>query len=79
MIGDLVLLFLLGDFSISNPTLTRFLGFHVILPFILAAIVAFHLIFLHNSGSNNKGGAGMKFDVKNFLSLFMLKDFGFLN
>lgn len=77
--GEILTLFLLGDYSISHPTLVRFFGFHVVLPFILLFIVLFHLVFLHNFGSNSKVGAGKKTDTRSFLPLFFLKDFGFLN
>merc|ERR1712168_418703 len=46
----------MGGFSVDNATLTRFFAFHFLLPFIVAAITMIHLIFLHQTGSNNPAG-----------------------
>jgi ubiquinol-cytochrome c reductase cytochrome b subunit len=50
-----------GDYLISDATLNRFFAFHVIaLPFVLAGLVAVHLVALHEVGSNNPDGIEIK-------------------
>merc|ERR1712121_124707 len=45
-----------GGFAVDNATLTRFFTFHFLFPFIVAAAVIVHLLFLHQTGSNNPLG-----------------------
>ena len=45
-----------GGFSVDKATLTWFFAFHFILPFIIAALTAVYLLFLHKTGSNNPTG-----------------------
>jgi ubiquinol-cytochrome c reductase cytochrome b subunit len=60
-VGDALSLWIRGDFVIADATLNRFFAFHVILvPFILAALVAVHIIALHEVGSNNPDGIEIK-------------------
>jgi len=54
--GDYLLVFVWGGISIGQPTLTRIFGLHYLLPFIILALVFFHLFFLHEEGSNNPLG-----------------------
>lgn len=54
--GNEIVTWLWGGFSIDNATLTRFYSLHYLLPFVITAFVALHLILLHNSGSNNPLG-----------------------
>nr|ACF71385.1 cytochrome b [Neosalanx jordani] len=75
---DLVL-WLWGGFSVDNATLTRFFAFHFILPFIIAAAPVIHLLFLHETGSNNPLGLNSDVDKIPFHSYFIIKDLlGFL-
>nr|ACF71387.1 cytochrome b [Neosalanx jordani] len=75
---DLVL-WLWGGFSVDNATLTRFFAFHFILPFIIAAATVIHLLFLHETGSNNPLGLNSDVDKIPFHSYFIIKDLlGFL-
>ena len=48
-----VIEYLLGGFTVSNPTIKRFFIFHFILPFVMLAIVILHLFYLHYMSSNN--------------------------
>ena len=50
------ILFILLGFAVDNATLNRFFTFHFLLPFIIAAIVIIHLLFLHQTGSNKPMG-----------------------
>jgi ubiquinol-cytochrome c reductase cytochrome b subunit len=49
-----------GDYVISDATLNRFFALHFLLPFLLAALVFFHLVALHKVGSNNPDGVEIK-------------------
>ncbi|ESO04792.1 hypothetical protein HELRODRAFT_79072, partial [Helobdella robusta] len=42
-----------GGFAVDNATLNRFFSFHFMLPFVIIALVVIHLLFLHQTGSNN--------------------------
>nr|WFD50092.1 cytochrome b [Nycticebus bengalensis] len=63
-----------GGFSVDKATLTRFFAFHFILPFIVAALVVIHLIFLHETGSNNPSGISSDSDKIPFHPYYSLKD-----
>nr|YP_009346052.1 cytochrome b [Pseudocosmetura anjiensis]AQM39809.1 cytochrome b [Pseudocosmetura anjiensis] len=68
-----------GGFSVDNATLTRFFTFHFVLPFIVAAAVMIHLLFLHQTGSNNPLGLNSDIDKIPFHPYFSFKDiFGFI-
>ncbi|YP_337791.1 cytochrome b (mitochondrion) [Saccoglossus kowalevskii] len=67
-----------GGFSINNATLSRFFSFHFILPFIIIVLTLLHLIFLHETGSNNPTGLNSVSDKTSFHSYYSYKDvFGF--
>nr|YP_009175510.1 cytochrome b [Phyllomimus detersus]ALG66362.1 cytochrome b [Phyllomimus detersus] len=63
-----------GGFAVDNATLTRFFTFHFILPFIVSAMVLIHLLFLHQTGSNNPLGTNSNIDKIPFHPYFSLKD-----
>nr|QYJ09233.1 cytochrome b [Notonecta amplifica] len=71
--GELVK-WLWGGFSIDNATLTRFFTLHFLLPFIIAALAMVHLLFLHQTGSNNPLGVNANFDKIPFHPYFSIKD-----
>ena len=78
-VGDEIVFWLWGGFSVSNATLTRFFTLHFLLPFILAALRGVHLLFLHQTGSSNPLGLNRNLDKSPFHPYFSLKDaFGFL-
>ena len=63
----------------SNATLTRFFTLHFLLPFILRALRAVHLLFLHQTGSSNPLGINRNLDKSPFHPYFSSKDlFGFI-
>nr|ADV16621.1 cytochrome b [Colossendeis megalonyx] len=74
MIGNLVVEWLWGGFSINNPTLTRFYSLHFFLPFVILFFIILHFMFLHESGSNNPLGTNSNMDKINFHPLFSSKD-----
>lgn len=63
-----------GGFSVDNATLTRFFAFHFLLPFIVAAATVLHLLFLHETGSNNPAGLNSDADKISFHPYFSYKD-----
>nr|YP_007374675.1 cytochrome b [Urochela quadrinotata]AFI54784.1 cytochrome b [Urochela quadrinotata] len=72
--GDMLVKWLWGGFSVDNATLNRFFALHFLLPFIIAAMVLIHLIFLHQTGSNNPLGFNSNFDKVPFHPYFSIKD-----
>nr|YP_010946594.1 cytochrome b [Margattea multipunctata]WGO57312.1 cytochrome b [Margattea multipunctata] len=68
-----------GGFAVDNATLNRFFTFHFLLPFIVLAMVMIHLLFLHQTGSNNPLGLNSNIDKIPFHPYFSIKDLmGFL-
>uniref|UniRef100_UPI003003810F cytochrome b n=1 Tax=Mesyatsia karakorum TaxID=3111802 RepID=UPI003003810F len=68
-----------GGFAVDNATLTRFFTIHFLLPFIVAAMTMIHLLFLHQTGSNNPLGLNGNVDKIPFHPYFSFKDIvGFL-
>nr|YP_010446957.1 cytochrome b [Chyliza bambusae]UTM10322.1 cytochrome b [Chyliza bambusae] len=63
-----------GGFAVDNATLTRFFTFHFILPFIVLAMTLIHLMFLHQTGSNNPTGLNSNIDKIPFHPYFTFKD-----
>nr|AAS45152.1 cytochrome b [Geomys texensis texensis] len=64
-----------GGFSVDKATLTRFFAFHFILPFIIAALAMVHLLFLHETGSNNPMGIPSDCGKVPFHPYYTPKDF----
>nr|YP_010042755.1 cytochrome b [Ophidiaster granifer]QPC56393.1 cytochrome b [Ophidiaster granifer] len=73
-IGSSIVQWIWGGFSVDNATLTRFFAFHFLFPFIIAALSIIHLLFLHQTGSNNPTGLESNFDNTPFHSYFTTKD-----
>nr|AAL59430.1 cytochrome b [Noctilio leporinus]AGT27901.1 cytochrome b [Noctilio leporinus]AGT27903.1 cytochrome b [Noctilio leporinus]AGT27904.1 cytochrome b [Noctilio leporinus]AGT27905.1 cytochrome b [Noctilio leporinus] len=63
-----------GGFSVDKATLTRFFAFHFLLPFIIAALAMVHLLFLHETGSNNPTGVPSDTDMIPFHPYHTIKD-----
>nr|YP_010946451.1 cytochrome b [Calolamprodes beybienkoi]WGO57169.1 cytochrome b [Calolamprodes beybienkoi] len=63
-----------GGFAVDNATLNRFFSFHFVLPFIITAMVMIHLLFLHQTGSNNPLGLNKNIDKIPFHPYFSIKD-----
>ena len=74
-IGQDIVEFIWGGFSVNNATLNRFFSLHYVLPFVLAALVLMHLIALHDSaGSGNPLGVSGNYDRLPFAPYFLFKD-----
>nr|AAO14699.1 cytochrome b [Carollia brevicauda] len=78
-IGTDLVQWIWGGFSVDKATLTRFFAFHFLLPFVVAALVMVHLLFLHETGSNNPTGIPSDSDMIPFHPYYTIKDIlGFL-
>ncbi|NDU91881.1 MAG: cytochrome b/b6 [Ferrovum sp.] len=88
VIGDQIVVWLRGGFSVDDPTLTRFFSLHYLFPFLISAAVVIHLIALHTVRSSNPSGVNLTdrdnipfhpyFTIKDLfgLGVFMLVYFG---
>lgn len=78
-LGEILVQWIWGGFSVDKATLTRFFAFHFLFPFIIVALSLIHLLFLHQTGSNNPTGLKRKMDKTPFHTYFSTKDtVGFL-
>ncbi|CAK7919988.1 cytochrome b (mitochondrion) [[Candida] anglica] len=73
-LGNDMVPFMWGGFSVSNPTMQRFFALHYLLPFMLAALVVMHFMALHVHGSGNPVGMSGNMDRMPMHSYFMFKD-----
>nr|O21159.3 RecName: Full=Cytochrome b; AltName: Full=Complex III subunit 3; AltName: Full=Complex III subunit III; AltName: Full=Cytochrome b-c1 complex subunit 3; AltName: Full=Ubiquinol-cytochrome-c reductase complex cytochrome b subunit [Eptesicus serotinus]AAK57656.1 cytochrome b [Eptesicus serotinus] len=73
-IGTSLVEWIWGGFSVDKATLTRFFAFHFLLPFITSAMVMVHLLFLHETGSNNPTGIPSNADMIPFHPYYTIKD-----
>nr|QGT34622.1 cytochrome b [Metisotoma macnamarai] len=78
-LGNTLVQWIWGGFAVDNATLTRFFTFHFLLPFLGAGLSMIHLLFLHQTGSNNPLGINSNPDKIPFHPYFSFKDiFGFM-
>nr|YP_001994352.1 cytochrome b [Sagamichthys abei]BAG49461.1 cytochrome b [Sagamichthys abei] len=63
-----------GGFAVDNATLTRFFALHFFLPFVIVAATVIHLLFLHETGSNNPTGLNSDTDKIPFHPYYTYKD-----
>nr|YP_010728565.1 cytochrome b [Helota yehi]WEA76651.1 cytochrome b [Helota yehi] len=78
-LGMTIVQWVWGGFAVDNATLTRFFTFHFLFPFIVSALTMIHLLFLHQTGSNNPLGTKSNIDKLPFHPYFSFKDIcGFL-
>ena len=76
VVGESVVTWLWGGFSVDNPTLNRFFSLHFLLPFVLVGVVFLHVAALHITGSNNPLGIDVKSpqDTLPFHPYYTMKD-----
>ena len=76
LIGEPIVTWLWGGFSVDNPTLNRFFSLHYLLPFVIFALVFVHLWALHVHHSNNPLGIDVKGpqDILPFHPYYTIKD-----
>ena len=60
LVGDTIVTFLWGGYSVDNPTLNRFFSLHFLLPFMIFGVVILHVWALHVTGQNNPTGVEVK-------------------
>jgi ubiquinol-cytochrome c reductase cytochrome b subunit len=74
-IGQDIVEFVWGGFSVNNATLNRFFALHFVLPFVLAALALMHLIAIHETaGASNPLGVPGYYDRVVFAPYFIFKD-----
>nr|ANW06497.1 cytochrome b [Scutiger liupanensis] len=73
-IGNVLVQWIWGGFSVDNATLTRFFTFHFLLPFMIVGVTMIHLLFLHETGSSNPTGLNSNSDKIPFHPYFSYKD-----
>jgi len=74
-VGQDIVEFIWGGFSVNNATLNRFFALHFVLPFVLAALALMHLIALHDTvGSSNPLGVSANYDRLPFAPYYIFKD-----
>jgi ubiquinol-cytochrome c reductase cytochrome b subunit len=74
VVGEPIVAWLWGGFSVDNATLNRFFSFHYLLPFLIVGAVLAHLAVLHQNGSNNPLGVNGSIDKISFYPYFVIKD-----
>ncbi|HKK36257.1 MAG TPA: cytochrome b N-terminal domain-containing protein, partial [Paracoccaceae bacterium] len=82
LVGDTIVTWLWGGFSVDNPTLQRFFSLHYLLPFVIAGLVIVHIWAFHSTGNNNPTGVEVrrgsieeaKKDTVPFWPYFVIKD-----
>uniref|UniRef100_A0AB38ZLG6 Cytochrome b n=1 Tax=Andricus sp. TaxID=3022421 RepID=A0AB38ZLG6_9HYME len=79
LIGNEIVIWLWGGFSVNNATLNRFYSLNFIMPFVILMMILIHLMTLHLTGSNNPLGTNSNLYKISFHSYFTIKDMqGFL-
>nr|YP_009500802.1 cytochrome b [Alpheus japonicus]AXB37196.1 cytochrome b [Alpheus japonicus] len=73
-IGNDLVQWIWGGFAVDNATLTRFFTFHFLFPFAVAAASMVHILFLHQTGSNNPLGMSSQMEKIPFHPYFSFKD-----
>lgn len=74
VVGDTIVSWLWGGFSVDNATLNRFFSLHYLLPFVIVGASVVHLAALHQYGSNNPLGTNSSVDKIGFYPYFYVKD-----
>ena len=74
LVGNAIVTWLWGGFTVENPTLNRFYSLHFLFPFLIAGLSLVHLALLHKDGSNNPLGVDSSGDKIPFYPYFFVKD-----
>ena len=78
-VGNDVVQWIWGGFSVSNATLNRFFSLHYLFPFVLALLAIIHIVLLHEGGSNSPIGVNPNSDKIPFHAYYSSKDaYGFI-
>nr|YP_010954486.1 cytochrome b [Euparatettix tridentatus]WMV02041.1 cytochrome b [Euparatettix tridentatus] len=73
-VGNQIVQWIWGGFAVDNPTLSRFFSLHFIMPFTIMMMSMIHLMFLHQTGSNNPLGMNSNSEKIPFHPFFSIKD-----
>lgn len=73
-VGQDLVQWIWGDFSVRDATLRRFFTFHFIMPFVVSALVVTHLALLHTTGSSNPLGVNRDTSRIPFHPYYTIKD-----
>nr|AGE35480.1 cytochrome b [Tropidosaura essexi] len=73
-VGNILVEWIWGGFAVDNATLTRFFTIHFLLPFVIMGTSMIHLLFLHETGSNNPTGLNSNLDKIPFHPYYSYKD-----
>nr|QHT64903.1 cytochrome b [Perinereis sp. PA-2020] len=73
-IGTALVEWVWGGFAVDNATLNRFFALHFLMPFLIAALSMLHLLFLHQTGSNNPLGIKTSMNMIPFHMYYTFKD-----
>nr|YP_010835866.1 cytochrome b [Pila virens]WGC89385.1 cytochrome b [Pila virens] len=73
-VGKMLVEWMWGGFAIDNATLTRFFAIHFLLPFMIVGASALHILFLHETGSNNPLGINSDSEKISFHVYYTFKD-----
>jgi quinol-cytochrome oxidoreductase complex cytochrome b subunit len=74
LVGNSIVEWLWGGFSVDNATLNRFFSIHYLLPFFIVGLAILHIALLHKDGSNNPLGIDSSTDKIPFYPYFYIKD-----
>ena len=74
VVGQPIVDWLWGGFTVNNATLNRFFSLHFLFPFLIAGLSLLHLALLHKDGSNNPLGVDTSVDKVPFYPYFIVKD-----
>ena len=77
LVGESIVTWLWGGYSVDNPTLTRFFSLHYLFPFLILGLVVLHIWALHVPGNNNPIGIDVKKpsnDTVSFHPYIVIKD-----
>jgi len=56
IVGEPIVTWLWGGYTVGNPTLNRFFALHYLIPFVIVGVVMLHIWALHRFGSSNPVG-----------------------
>nr|UZT67419.1 cytochrome b [Aegilips sp. ZJUH 20220002] len=73
-LGEILVMWLWGGFNVNNATLNRFYSLHFLMPLLIVVLVVIHLMFLHNTGSNNPIGLNSNLYKVSFYNYYFIKD-----
>lgn len=79
LVGEDILIWLWGGYSVGGPTLSRFYMLHFLMPFVMLFVAAVHTVLVQHAGSNNPLGVDLSEDAIPFTPYYLVKDFwGFI-